>query len=173
MHMKNILVLNGAARKNGNTAQLLEAFIEGAKSTGHHIESFYLQTMDIHGCLGCNGCKNAPEGCDNPCVQKDDMAKIYPAFKNSDVVVFVSPYYFWGITGPLKTAVDRLYASVNSLGHAGFQRESVLLMTAGATDYSKAISWYERFESYLNWKNLGMVLGSGKTEEARNLGISI
>jgi len=37
--MKNILVLNGAARKNGNTAQLLEAFIGGAKSAGHNIRA--------------------------------------------------------------------------------------------------------------------------------------
>ncbi len=91
----------------------------------------------------------------------------------ADVIVFVSPLYFWGITGPLKTAVDRLYAVVNSIGIEGFQRESVLLMTARGSDYSKAISWHERFESYLGWKNLGEVLGSGKTEEARKLGASI
>lgn len=29
--MENILVLNGAAKKNGNTVQLLEAFIGGQK----------------------------------------------------------------------------------------------------------------------------------------------
>jgi len=171
--MKNILVLNGAARKNGNTTQLLEAFIGGAKSAGHNFETFYMQTMDIHGCTGCEGCKNAPKGCDNPCVQNDDMANIYPAFMKADVIVFASPLYFWGITGPLKTAVDRLYAVVNSLGIEDFRRESVLLMTARSSDYSKAISWYERFESYLGWKNLGEVLGSEKTEEARKLGASI
>jgi multimeric flavodoxin WrbA len=171
--MKNILVLNGAARKNGNTAQLLEAFIEGAKSAGHSVESFYLQSMDIHGCTGCEGCKKMPKGCDNPCVQNDDMANIYPYFIKADVIVFMSPYYFWGITGPLKTATDRLYAVINNLGLKNFKKESVLLMTAGAPDFSKAISWYERFESYLGWKNHGMVLGSGKTEEAKRLGNSI
>ncbi len=171
--MKNILVLNGAARKNGNTVKLLEAFVEGAKITGHNIETFYLQSMDIHGCLGCEGCKNAPKGCDNPCVQRDDMAKIYTAFIKADVVVFVSPVYFWSITGPLKTVIDRLYAEYRNLGYEDFQRESVLLMTAGAPDYSKATSWYENFEIYSGWKNLGKVLGSGKIEEARNLGIGI
>lgn len=171
--MKNILVLNGAARKNGNTAALLEAFIEGAKSKGHTVETFYLHSMDIHGCLGCDGCKNAPKGCDNPCVQKDDMAKIYSAFSKADVVAFVSPVYFWTLTGPLKTATDRLYAEYNNLGQEGFRKESVLLMTAGAPDYSEATRWYGLFEKYCGWKDLGRVLGSGKTEEAKNLGTSL
>lgn len=159
--------------KNGKTAQLLDAFIEGAKSTGHNIETFYLQSMNIHGCLGCDGCRNALKGCDNPCVQKDDMTKIYSAFMKADVVVFVSPEYFGSISGPLKTVTDRLYAKSKNLGYEGFQRESVLLMTAGGSDYSLATGWYEIFEKYLGWKNLGEVLGNGKTEEARKLGASI
>ncbi len=171
--MKSILVLNGAARKNGNTAQLLDAFIDGAKSKGHQVQSFYLQDMDIHGCLGCLACHCMPKDCDNPCVQQDDMAQIYAAFMKADVVVFVSPVYFFSITGPLKTATDRLYAASNNLGRKEFQRESVLLMTAGAPDYSQATRWYEHFERYVGWKNLGKVLGSGKTEEARNLGSNI
>ncbi len=171
--MKNIVVLNGAARKNGNTAQLLAAFIDGAQSAGHSIESFHLQSMNIHGCTGCNSCQNAAKNLDNPCVQNDDMANVYPAVNKADLVVFVSPYYFWGITGPLKTTVDRLYALVNQRGAEGFKGECVLLMTAGATDYSKAVDWYGGFESYMGWKNKGMVLGSGKIEEARKLGESI
>ncbi len=171
--MKNILVLNGAARKNGNTAQLLDAFIEGVESKGHQVESFYLQDMNIHGCTGCLGCHNLPKVCDNPCVQKDDMVKIYVTFMKADVVVFVSPVYFFSITSPLKTATDRLYAAVNNLGRKEFQRESVLLMTAGAPDYSQPTRWYAYFEKYCGWKDLGIVLGSGKIEEARTLGIGI
>lgn len=171
--MKNILVLNGAARKNGNTVKLLTAFTEGAQSSGHRVESFYLQDMDIRGCLGCLACQRAPKGRDNLCVQEDDMAQIYSAFKKADVVVFVSPMYFFSVTGTLKTATDRLYAASNQLGQQGFQKESVLLMTAGGSDYSQPARWYDYFEKYCGWKNLGKVLGSGKTEEARKLGSSI
>lgn len=171
--MKNILVLNGAVKKNGNTAELLNAFIEGAESVGNNIESFYLQSMNIRGCLGCDGCKNALKDSNNPCVQKDDMTKIYSAFTKADVVVFVSPQYFGTISGPLKTVADRLYAESNILGFEDFKRESVLLMTAGGSDYSLATGWYEIFEKYLGWKDLGQVLGTGKTEKARKLGASI
>ena len=159
--MASILILNGASRKNGNTARLIKAFAEGAISAGNHVWEFYLQDMEIHGCLGCEGCSRAKKGTENPCVQRDDMAEINKAFMTADVVVFASPIYFWTISGPLKTVTDRLYALLRNLGYNGFPGKSVLLMTAGGSDYSQAVRWYETFERNLGWTNLGDVLGSG------------
>lgn len=171
--MAKILILNGAARKNGSTAKLIEAFIDGAKSSGNEVEEFYLQDMNIKGCLGCEHCSKSAKGTSNPCVQNDDMATINEAFMSADVVVFASPVYFWTITGTLKTAADRLYAELKSLGYNGFPRKSVLLMTAGGSDYSQAVRWYETFERNLGWKNLGEVLGAGKAHAAFEIGASI
>lgn len=50
---KNILVLNGASRKNGNTVKLIQALSEGAVSAGHHVQEFYLDDMNIHSCKWC------------------------------------------------------------------------------------------------------------------------
>ena len=101
------------------------------------------------------------------------MRLINEAFVSADVVVFASPVYFWTITGTLKTVADRLYAQLRSLGYGGFPRKSVLLMTAGGSDYSQAVRWYETFERNLGWKNLGEVLGTGKNRTAFELGVSI
>lgn len=171
--MAKILILNGAARKNGNTAKLIEAFTDGAKRSNNEAQEFYLQNMNINGCLGCEHCSKTGVGTSNPCVQNDDMAMINEAFATADVVVFASPVYFWTITGTLKTVADRLYAELRSLGYGGFPRKSVLLMTAGGSDYSQAVRWYETFERNLGWKNLGEVLGAGKTRAAFELGASI
>ena len=171
--MAKIMILNGAARRNGNTAKLIQAFTDGAKSSENEVREFYLQDMNIKGCLGCEHCSKAPKGASNPCAQNDDMAMINEAFMSADVVVFASPVYFWTITGTLKTAADRLYAELRSLGYGGFPRSSVLLMTAGGSDYSQAVRWYETFERNLGWKNLGEVLGAGKTRAAFELGASI
>lgn len=170
--MANIMLLNGAARKNGNTAKLIKAFRDGAESAGNKVREFYLQNMTIKGCLGCEHCSSAKKG-QPPCIQKDDMEEINRAFLYADVVVFASPVYFWTITGTLKTVTDRLYAQLRSLGYGEFTRKSVLLMTAGGADYSQAVRWYETFERNLRWKNLGEVLGAGKTREAHALGASI
>ncbi|MCM1088705.1 MAG: hypothetical protein NC419_11140 [Muribaculaceae bacterium] len=36
--MKNILVIQGGGRPNGNTAQLVDFFIKGAEEAGHKVE---------------------------------------------------------------------------------------------------------------------------------------
>lgn len=52
--MKKIIILNGSPRKNGRTAELVKAFMEGAESSGNEIWEFHLQGMNIQGCLGIN-----------------------------------------------------------------------------------------------------------------------
>ena len=165
-----IIVLNGAARKNGNTAKLVEAFAAGAESAGNQIKIFYLAGMKIN---SCKGCLKAGQDSKSPCSQKDDMDQIYAEFEDADVIVFASPLYFWTITGTLKTAADRLYAELECLGYGKFPKKSVLLMTADGGDYSQAVTWYRTYERNLKWKNLGEVLGKGKTHEAYQLGASL
>ena len=167
---KKIIILNGAARKNGNTAKLVEAFEDGAKSVGNQVKTFYLDGMDIH---SCKGCLKAGRDSKSPCSQKDGMDQIYAEFEDADVVVFASPLYFWTITGTLKTVADRLYAELECLGYGKFTKQSVLLMTADGGDYSQAVTWYRTYERNLRWKNLGEVLGKGKTNEAYKLGASV
>ena len=167
---KKIIVLNGAARKNGNTAKLADAFTEGAKSAGNQVTTFYLDGMEIH---SCKGCLHAERYSKSPCSQKDDMEQIYAEFEEANVVVFASPLYFWTITGTLKIAADRLYAELECLGYGSFVKKSVLLMTADGGNYSQAVTWYRTYEKNLGWKNLGEVLGKGKTKEAYQLGASI
>ncbi|MEI0518198.1 flavodoxin family protein [Brachyspira murdochii] len=105
--MKKILILNGSPRINGNTAALIEEFIKGAKLNGNDIIKFDLDKMNIHGCKGClKGGKDK----ESPCTQKDDMLKIYPHYKEADILVLASPMYYWAFSAQLKTAIDRLFA---------------------------------------------------------------
>ena len=104
---KKILILNGSPRSKGNTAMLCDAFSAGARSAGHQVTLFDLHRLDIHGCLGCVKGGKDPA---SPCVQKDDMGLIYPAYREADIIVLASPMYYWGFSGQLKTAFDRLFA---------------------------------------------------------------
>ncbi|MDE6727420.1 MAG: flavodoxin family protein [Oscillospiraceae bacterium] len=167
---KKIIILNGAARKNGNTSKLTAAFADGARAAGNQVSIFDLNDMEIHSCKGCLRAGRDPK---SPCSQKDDMEKIYAVFEEADVIVFASPLYFWTITGTLKTAADRLYAELECLGYGKFAKKSVLLMTADGSDYSQAVTWYRTYERNLGWTNLGVVLGKGKTDDAYRLGNSI
>lgn len=175
--MKNILILNGAPRKDGNTAELIRAFCEGAAENGNLIREFYLQDMNIRGCMGCCAChRNGGK-----CVQQDDMQTIYEAYTWADVIVFASPIYFNFITGTLKTAVDRLFAMTHDR-MTPFLKECALLVTAKSLSFGPTLTWYDMFPKACKWHDYGRVLGAGSAfglgkvsdpeseEEARSLG---
>ena len=125
---KKILILNGSPRSKGNTAMLCDAFSAGARSAGHQVTRFDLHKLDIHGCLGCVKGGKDPA---SPCVQKDDMGLIYPVYREADLVVLASPMYYWGFSGQLKTAFDRLFAVAECFpGYANPHKECALVMAA-------------------------------------------
>lgn len=156
---KKIIILNGSPRPKGNTATLIRSFTEGAEAAGHKVTRFDLQKMDIHPCLGCGGGGKEPE-C--PCVQKDDMLKIYPAYKEADIVVLASPLYYWTISGQLKCAFDRLFAVAEcNPDLANPVKNAVLLMAAEGNGFEESVYWYERLMNHLGWKDCGKVLCGG------------
>lgn len=179
---KKIIILNGSPRKNGNTAGLTEAFRKGAESNGNTVTEFFLDSMNIHGCKGCFGGGKNPE---SPCVQKDDMDKIYSVYREADIVVLASPLYYWGISGQLKCAFDRLFAVAEcDPNYRNPQKESVLVMAAEGNGFEETLFWYDNLEKHIGWKNIGKVLCSGvmsvgdikdnpKLVEAYNLGASL
>ena len=168
--MANILILNGAPRKNGSTASLIKAFTEGATAAGNEVREAYIHGMDVKNCLGCDVCMKTHAGC----VQKDGgMAKIYEDLAWCDVIVFASPVYFGYLTAQLKTVIDRMWAWFNLPGNFGIRKQIVLISTARGTDYSAVLEQYGIYSKYMGWDDLGHVLGAGKEEEAGQLGASI
>lgn len=167
--MKKIVIFNGAGRKNGKTAEMIKAFAEGAE--GCEITEFFLQNMNIRGCVNCHGCAKKEKGCLTPCVQRDDMDKIYPAFIAADVIVFASPVYFWDITGPLKTAIDRTYSVFVNSGIPANKKECALLMTSGGSPLDHMLDWFKEFERQLGWRSLGAALND--VDAARRIGESV
>lgn len=157
---KKIVILNGSPRKNGNTSALVNAFTQGAESSGNMVLEFFLDGMDIHGCKGCFGGHSSRE-C--PCVQKDGMKKIYPAVKACDVVVLASPLYYWTFSGQIRTALDRLFALEEGDGNLlrGNGKSSALLMAAEGHGFDDAVLYYDHLMEHLRWKNLGHVLAGG------------
>ena len=109
-----------------------------------------------------------------PCVQKDDMAQIYPAVKDCDVVVLASPLYYWTLSGQLLTALDRLFALEEGDGNLlrGNGKSSALLMAAEGSGFSDAVSYYDHLLEHLRWKNLGHVLAGGNMAVGDILGKS-
>ena len=162
---KKILILNGSPRANGNTAALIDAFTEGAQSAGHTITRFDLRGMKVNGCLGCCGGGKDPQ---SPCVQRDDMAKIYPAYQEADLVVFASPLYYWGFSGQLKCAIDRLFAVAElDPQYRNPIKSAALLMAAEDTydnTFEPVLFYFQSVLRNLGWTDCGHVCAGGNLE---------
>jgi len=156
---KKIVILNGSPRPSGNTSMLIKSFTEGAVSAGHTVTCFDLQKMNILPCLGCCQGGKDPE---SPCIQKDDMIKIYPAYKEADLVCLATPLYYWTISGQLKCAFDRLFAVAEcNEDLANPKKESVLLMAAEGHGFEESVYWYDHLMNHLGWTDKGKVLCGG------------
>ena len=88
-----IVVLEGSPNQNGSSNLLASAFIRGAQEAGHTVEVIDAAHANLHPCTGCIHC-----GYEGPCVQRDDMERIRTQILDADMVVFVTPLYYYGMS---------------------------------------------------------------------------
>ncbi len=165
---KQILVIQGGGRPNGNTAQLAAQFAKGSADAGHAVEIIALRgEYTVHGCLGCNACRYG-----KPCVQRDGFSKLIPKLLAADCVVFASPLYFWTISSQLKAFIERFYCIAQEDPHPPLGRyecypvrDCALLMTAADNyfwTFQQAVSYYQfALVHYIGFHDRGMVLAGG------------
>ena len=103
-----IIVLEGSPNQRGSSNLLAGQFIRGAEEAGHTVSAVDIPRAGIHPCTGCVRC-----GYEGPCVQKDGMEPLREKILSSDMLVFVTPLYYYGMSAQLKAAVDR-FCSFNS-----------------------------------------------------------
>ena len=152
-----IVVLEGSPNKNGSSNMLADSFIRGAKEAGHSVQVIDAAHADIHPCIGCIRC-----GYEGPCVQKDDMETIRRTILDADMMVFVTPLYYYGMSAQLKTLIDRFCAFNSSIQRK--RMKSALLTVAWNSDswtFDALEAHYKTLVRYLNLKDQGMVLGRG------------
>ena len=104
LHMR-IVILESSPNRHGSSNLLAERFAQGAQEAGHQVAFVDVAHADIHPCTGCVHC-----GYEGPCVQKDDVEGIRRQLLAADMVVFVTPLYYYGMSAQLKTMVDRFCA---------------------------------------------------------------
>ena len=158
-----ISVFNGSP-KEGNTSAMIKAFCEGAKEAGHEVEVLHVGKMKIAGCLGCEYCHTKGEG---KCIQKDDMEKVMPAYLESDMIVFASPIYYFGMTAQLSAAMQRVYC-IGKPAKAG--KAALLLSSASPNPYEGAIATFKSYCAFTGIECAGIITAAGEENgsEAKN-----
>ena len=174
----NILVLNGSPRPKGNTKHMIDAFCEGALSSGNKVDVVDVCRKKIGGCLACEYCHTKGSG---ECVQKDDMQEVYALLREAEMLVIASPIYYHGISGQLKCAIDRFYSAAYPKKPPKLKKVAMILSSGDANMYDGALfSFKGDFLDYLGLENMGVFTAHGgengapsKLEEIRKFGVGI
>lgn len=101
-----VLAINGSARKDGNTAILINIVLEELKKQGIETEMIQLAGKHIQGCTACRKCF---ENQDRKCVfgDKDGVNEIIAKMCEADGIILGSPTYFCNTSPEIAALMHR------------------------------------------------------------------
>lgn len=154
---KNVLVITGSPRKDGNSEKMADAFIKGAQSKGHEVTKFNAAAKTIGGCRACDTCWSKGRACSFI----DGFTELEPLLEHADVIVFATPLYWFGISAQLKAAIDRMYAFTMENSKKRLKIQEGVMLICGADEgmeiFNGAIETYKSILDYMKWKNSGIL----------------
>jgi multimeric flavodoxin WrbA len=100
-----VVAFNGSARKDGNTAILLNVVLEELKKEGIETELLQMAGENLQGCVACYQCfKSKDCRCAN---DKDRMNEYIGKMREADGVLLGSPTYFSDVTSNMRAFIER------------------------------------------------------------------
>lgn len=100
-----VIGFNGSARKNGNTATLINYVLDELQKQGIETELFQLAGKKIQGCKACLKCfENKDQRCS---VEHDILNECIEKMFKADGIILGSPTYFSDVSTEMKALIDR------------------------------------------------------------------
>src|SRR5512140_2520237 len=100
-----VVAFNGSARKEGNTAILLNTVLEELEKEGLETELVHLAPGSFQGCIACYKCfENKDQRC---AVDTDALNGHLRKMIAADGILLGSPTYFSDISAGLKALIER------------------------------------------------------------------
>jgi NAD(P)H-dependent FMN reductase len=110
-----ILAINASHRGDqGHTRFLIDKLFQGAASAGAACEVVTLAKLKINRCLACLQCHTDTHLLRCVYDDKDDVRTVFRKMAEADLIIYATPVYVFGMTGLLKTFLDRLNATGDS-----------------------------------------------------------
>lgn len=95
----------GSARKDGNTAILVNHVFRELENEGIETEMFQLAGKNIRGCIACYKCwDNKDRRC---AVDSDVVNDCIKMMLGADAIILASPTYFSDVSSEMKALIDR------------------------------------------------------------------
>lgn len=132
---KNVLIISSSSRKGGNSETLAASFAKGAQEAGNRVETVYLREKQYGFCKGCFACRKLGH-----CVINDDAVELAARMHDADVLVFVTPVYYYSVSGQLKTILDR----ANPLYDTDYAFTKAYLLATAAENEPETVAGTEK-----------------------------
>ncbi|MDR1793494.1 MAG: flavodoxin family protein [Bacteroidales bacterium] len=108
-----VLLINGSPHEKGCTYTALCEVAKALNADGIETEIIHIGGDNIRGCSACMACKESGH-----CVYNDPVNEVIEKAKTADGFIFGSPVHYSGISGTMKTFLDRLfYAGAKELAY--------------------------------------------------------
>jgi multimeric flavodoxin WrbA len=163
-----VLGLSASPRRDGNSFLLTEAAIEGAREAGHDAELAHVDDHVRHLLRDCRRCRDEAGRC-----TIDDgfesllREKVLPA----EAIIFGTPLYWYGVSGQLKTFLDRIFCYIAAsepeadMFVEGLMGKRLALVLASEENYPGAplgvVHEIQEYARYTHSAFVGVVQGIG------------
>ena len=146
-----VVGFNGSARKKGNTVCSLNTVFSELEKAGIETEMVHVGKEKVRGCLACFGCVKEQ---DEACTIKDDPVNEWiQKIKEADGILLGSPVYFSGVSGTMKSFLDRAFFVSSANG--GLFRHKVGAAVA-AVRRTGGIPTVNTLNHYINYSEMIM-----------------
>lgn len=152
-----ILVINGSSREDGNTERLTEKILEGLDCS-----RVYLREVDVRPIVDQ---RHDPAGF---APVADDHASIIRRMLEADLVIFATPLYWYGMSGPMKDFIDRWSQALRDPQYefkAGVKGKPAWVIVTGGPDARlKGLGLIQQFYhifEFMGMQFAGYLIGTG------------
>jgi multimeric flavodoxin WrbA len=177
--MSKILAINGSYRGDkGHTSYLIGRLFQGARGGGADCEIVTLSELRIRRCIACGVCQTQAHYLRCAYEQRDDARMIFDKMAQADLLIYATPVYVFGMSGLLKTLLERLYATGDS-NDLLVTKSGLLFHTTDVTICSKpfvtlvccdnlenetprnVVSYFHTFARFMDAPQVGVLVRNG------------
>ena len=156
-----VIAINASPRKTGNSAKMLDSWVEGYKSVypDVEVERVDLYTLKYTGCRSCFSCKRKNGPFYGTCPIKDDIHDLVAEVYDADAIAIASPAYFGNINGMLHSFLERAMFSKNTyhMNHESLAPKPVPVTMIYSCNCTPELA--EKFHYPNHWDDLEAEIG--------------
>ncbi|MFC7442196.1 flavodoxin family protein [Laceyella putida] len=150
-------VILGSSRENGNSETLARRVCEGID-----VEWITLSEKNIHPIVDQRHTENGFDPVD------DDYEDVIQQVMDSDILIFSTPLYWYGMSGHMKNFVDRWSQSLRNTAY-DFKgkmkgKPAYVIISGGESAKIKGLPLVQQFQyifEFMNMKFAGYIIGRG------------